>query len=64
MQRKKEILLVSHCILNQNTVIEGAAKLNNFPVRNRNWQLVIGPYSDALDRKIPLNLFGNLKKRW
>ena len=26
MQRKKEILLISHCILNQNTVIEGEAR--------------------------------------
>ncbi|WP_428908189.1 CD3072 family TudS-related putative desulfidase [Niallia sp. Krafla_26] len=26
MQRKKEIILVSHCILNQNTVIEGEAR--------------------------------------
>jgi hypothetical protein len=26
MQRKKKILLVSHCILNQNTVIEGEAR--------------------------------------
>lgn len=42
MQRKKRILLVSHCILNQNTVIENKARAEGAVLSATEWAMKEG----------------------
>lgn len=42
MQRKKRILLVSHCILNQNTVIENEARAEGAVLSATEWAMKEG----------------------
>ncbi|MEH7093499.1 CD3072 family TudS-related putative desulfidase [Neobacillus vireti] len=42
MQRSKKILIVSHCILNQNTVIEGEARAEGAVLSAVEWALKQG----------------------